>query len=306
MKEIKPLICRQCGSHDMRLQDGAYICHYCGTVHYDTGVQRFADSMAAFLRKNRLAAVMTAVTSALIIAGFAIFVVSKPGTPKHPPGSHSGWVIEKPDNPAVAGQDAIEPEKKVSAEFTAISPLPDSIGNVYFVGLYTNTGETPVYPRAEIALFNARGEKVAVGRGYGIRGYILPGEKIPIKVLIQKTPVYKTVKSIGLPEAPTYYQPRPKISFSRLQMSSPSHRFDYYRASGKVINTSGQDAQYVQVAVTAFDEKGGIIGHDSGFLGQTVLKNGEEAPFSVEFHLMKGKPARFEVEYSASVYKPKK
>ncbi len=305
MKEIKPLLCRQCGGHDMRLQQGKYVCHYCGTVHYDTGAQRFADLAAAFLRKNKIAAVISAVTSSLIVVGFAIFVISKPGIPKGPSGSGSGWAVEKPDSPAGAGQEAIEPDKKVSADFTDISPLPDSIGNTYFIGLYKNTGETPVYPRAEIALYNARGEKVAVGRGYGIRGYILPGEKIPVKVLIQKTPAYKTVKSVGVPEAPSYYQPRPKMTFSQLKMSSPVHRFDYYRASGKVTNASGQDAQYVQVAVTAFDTKGRIIGHDSRFLGQTVLRNGDTAPFSVEFHIMKGKPTRFEVEYSASAYKPK-
>jgi hypothetical protein len=304
MNDIKPLLCRQCGSHDLRLKEGKYVCHYCGTVHYDTGVQRLADSVVAYIRKNKIAAFIAAVASVLVFM-VAFFVVTRPGAQDGPQGRGSGFPIEKPVKPVEAGKDAIEPEKKVSAEFTEISPLPDSIGNIYFVGIYTNTGETPVLPRAEIALYNVKGEKIAVGTGFGIRSYLMPGEKMPISVLIQKAPAYATIKSIGIAETPSYYQPRPKLAFSKLKMSSPAHKYDCYRASGLVNNNSGQNAQYVQVSVTAFDTSGRIIGNTTGFLGQTVLRNGEDAPFSVEFHIMKGKPARFAVEYSASVYKPR-
>jgi hypothetical protein len=304
MTEIKPLLCRQCGSHDIRIVDGKYVCHYCGTVHYDAGARKLLEIFTGLLHgKNAKAAVISAAAAILVIAGSAFFLVNRLGVHA---GDTGTFPVEKPDKPAEAGKDAIEPEKKVNAEFSGITPLPDVIGNIYFVGMYENTGETPVYPRAEIALYNTKGEKVAVAKGYGIRGYIMPGEKTPIMVLVQKAPPYKTVKSIGIPEAPSYYQPRPKLVFSKLKMSSPEHRFDYYATTGRVKNTSGEDAQYVQVAVTAFDSSGRIIGHAGTFLGQTVLRNGEEAPFSIDFHIMKGSPARFTVEYSASVYKGRK
>ncbi len=302
MKEIKPLLCRQCGSQDLRLDKGRYVCHYCGTVHYEAGIRKFLDTNAAVLMNNKAAVVTTAVVF-LVIAGLALFLTNRRGGSDPAPGSVSGFSVEKPGKPLEAGKDAIEPEKKVSAEFTDISPIPDSIGNIYFVGMYRNTGETPVYPRAEIALYNAKGEKVAVAKGYGIRGYIMPGEKIPISVLVQRAPSYKTVKSIGIPEVPSYYQPRPKLALSELKMGSPRHHYDSHRVTGIVKNVSGEKAQYVQVAVTAFDSSGGIIGHGSNFLGQTVLGTGEEAPFAVDINLMKGRPARFTVEYSASVYK---
>lgn len=301
MTEIKPLLCRQCGSHDLRLEKGRYVCHYCGTVHYNAGARKLLDLVTALAGKNRRAAVISAIVSVLVLAGFAAYLSSRNPAPSA--GGRSGVPVEKGSSPVEVGKDAIEPEKKAGAEFTDINPLPDVIGNIYFVGMYTNTGETPVYPRAEIALYNEKGEKVAVARGYGIRGYIMPGEKIPISVLVQRAPSYKTVKSIGIPEAPSYYQPRPKLAFSKLSMTSPEHRFDYYRVSGRVRNASGDNAQYVQMAVTVFDSSGRIIAYASNFLGQTVLRTGEEAPFSVEFHIMKGKPERFRVDYSASVYK---
>jgi hypothetical protein len=304
MNEIKPLLCRQCGSQDLELEKGRYVCHYCGTVHYDAGAKKLLDFFTSFLRgRNNKAAAISAVISFIVIVGSAAYFINRADTSARSPEEAKGIRFEKSGKEVEAGKDAIEPAKKVSAEFTDISPLPDVIGNIYFVGMYKNTGETPVYPRAEIALYNAGGEKVAVAKGYGIRGYILPGEKIPISVLVQRAPAYKTVKSIGIPESPSYYQPRPKIDFSKLKMSSPDNQFDSYKVTGRVKNRSGGDTQYVQVAVTAFDESGRIIGHDSNFLGQTVLRNGEEAPFNVDMHLMKGRPARFTVEYNASVYK---
>lgn len=305
MTELKSHYCRQCGSHDLRLEQGRYVCQYCGTLHYGAAGAggKFFDAIVGVMTKSRKAVAVSAAAAFLTLFIAGIFLWNRSAGPA---GRDTFVPAERPVNQVEAGKDAIEPEKKVSAEFTDITPLYDVIGNIYFVGMYRNTGVTPVYPRAEVALYDAKGEKVAVGRGYGIRGYIMPGERTPISVLIMRAPAYKTVKSIGIPESPSYYQPRPKLAISRLKMTSPEHRFDYYRASGRVKNISGKDARYVQVAVTAFNESGRIIGHASGFLGQTVLKNGDDAPFTVDFHIMKGKPARFEVEYSASEYKIRK
>ncbi len=305
MKELKPLLCRQCGSHDIRQEKGRYVCNYCGTGHYDAGARMLLESAVALFRNNTRIAAVSVTVAVVIVAGSVAFIVNRQGPTTGKPDVVAGIPAEKPEKPVEAGKDAIEPEKKVSADFSDISPLPDSIGNIYFVGMFRNTGETPVYPRAEIALYDARGEKVAVARGYGIRSYILPGEKTPVSVLVQRAPAYKTVRSIGVPESPGYYPERPRLSFSKLKMNSPAHRFDYHRVTGRVKNGSGKDARYVQVAVTAFDSSGRIIGYAGNFLGQTVLRTGEEAPFSVDFHLMKGRPSRFTVEYSAMVYKPR-
>ncbi len=305
MTEIKSLHCRQCGSHDLRLEQGRYVCQYCGTVHYGAAGAggKLFNTIVEVMTKSRKAVAVSAAAAFLALFVAGLFLLNRSAGPA---GRMTSVPVERPVKQVEAGTEAIEPEKKVSAEFTDITPLPDVIGNIYFVGMFRNTGETPVYPRAEIALYDAKGEKVAVGRGYGIRGYIMPGERTPVSVLIMRAPAYKTVKSIGIPESPSYYQPRPRLAVSRLKMTSPVHRYDYYRASGRVRNASGQDAQHVQVAATVFDNSGRIIGYTSRFLGQTVLRKGDDAPFSLEFHIMKGKPARFEVEYSASVYKPRK
>jgi len=305
MKEIKPLLCRQCGSHDLRPEQGRYVCHYCGTVHYGAAGAggKLFNAIVEMMTRSRTAVVVSAAAAFLALFVAGLFIINRSAGPA---GRDTSVHADRPVKQVEAGKEAIEPDKKVSAEFTDIAPLNDVIGNIYFVGMFRNTGETPVYPRAEIALYDAKGEKVAVGRGYGIRGYIMPGERTPVSVLVMRAPAYKTVKSVGIPESPSYYRPRPRLGITRLKMTSPAHRYDYYRASGRVRNGSGRDAQHVQVAVTAFDDSGRIIGHAGGFIGQSVLRNGDDAPFSVEFHIMKGKPARFEVDYNASEYRPQK
>jgi hypothetical protein len=214
------------------------------------------------------------------------------GTGTSGPGGDTGGIVEK-------GGDSIEPEKRVGAEFRDISALPDGIGNIYFVGMYVNTGETPVYPRAEIALYDAAGKKVAVARGYGIRGSLDPGERTPIQVLVTAAPAYASLKTIGEAEVPSYTQERPKLSLSGLAMKRPESRIDRYRVTGAVKNSGGKNARYVQLAVVVFDAAGAIIGYGSNFIGQTLLPAGDESPFNVEIHLMKGEPARYLVEYSA-------
>ncbi len=296
MKKIKPLQCGQCGSHDIRREKDGFVCNYCGTVHYGGGAGDLVSAALALARRHRA---VTAVAASLLLFVTALVIVFFTGrnTPHQdePAGigsENGGGAIEK-------GGDSIEPEKKAGAEFTDIAALPDGIGNIYFVGMFTNTGETPVYPRAEIALYAAGGMKVAVARGYGIRNYILPGEKTPVQVLVTAAPSYVAVRSIGVPEIPGYFQERPKMAISGLNMKRPESRIDRYRVNGIVKNISGKNARYVQIGVAVFDGSGNIIGYGTNFLGQTLLAAGEESPFMVEIHLMKGEPARYMVEYDA-------
>lgn len=296
MKTIKPLQCGQCGSHDIRREKDGFVCNYCGTVHYGGAAGALAAAVRAFTRRHRVIAVIAASLLLLIIAVSIAFFAGRetahPDGTAGPGGESVSVAIEK-------GGDAIEPEKTLRAEFSDIVALPDGIGNIYFVGMFTNTGETPVYPRAEIALYDAGGKKVAVARGYGIRGYILPGEKTPIQILVTAAPSYAAVRSIGVPEIPGYYQERPKLAVMGLKLKRPGSSMDRHRVEGIVKNRSGKNTRFVQLAVAVFDGSGKIIGYDSNFLGQTVLAAGEESPFSVEIHLMKGTPARYTVEYDA-------
>jgi len=296
MNRIKPLQCVQCGSHDIRRKKDGFVCNYCGTIHYGGGAVALAAAVLAFVRRHKA---VTVITASLLLLVIALSIALLTGRETARWNGMSGAGGESGRGAIEKGGDSKEPEKKVSAEFTHIAALPDGIGNIYFVGMFVNTGETPVYPRAEIALYDAGGKKVAAGRGYGIRNYILPGERSPVQVLVTDAPVYASVRSIGVPEIPGYYQERPKMEISGLNMKRPESSIDRYRVRGIVKNISGKNARYVQVAVAVFDGSGKIIGYAANFIGQTLLAAREESPFSVEIHLMKGMPARYIVEYDA-------
>ena len=89
------------------------------------------------------------------------------------------------------------------------------------------------------------------------------------------------------------------MAISGLNLKRPESRIDRYRVNGIVKNSSGKNARYVQIGVAVFDGSGKIIGYGANFLGQTLIAAGEESPFTVEIHLMKGEPARYMVEYNA-------
>ena len=73
-------------------------------------------------------------------------------------------------------------------------PLPDRIGNIYFVGIYRNTGEAAIdRPRVEATLWDAKEGKLAVGSASARSTTLLPGEEVPIKILVQHAPAYASV-----------------------------------------------------------------------------------------------------------------
>ncbi|MCU0847621.1 MAG: TFIIB-type zinc finger domain-containing protein [Spirochaetes bacterium] len=300
MKNIRPNICRQCGSHDLKIENGKYVCNYCGIIQYEEVDEPGLYHSASKKITPNAVKVISAIATILLLAGIFVIILfsRREGPVTHP---QAGTDLGKPKGLEQSKEGSIE-EKKVAAEFINVSALPDSIGNIYFVGFYKNTGETLVLPKAEIALYDSKGEKIAVAFGYGIRGYILPGEETPISVLVSKAPQYQEFKSIGSPEMPVYISKRPNMKISNLKLAFPKLRFDHHTLSGKIQNLD-KEASYVQIAAALIDGNGKIIGYSSNFLGQTRISSGETAPFKISFYLVNGKPESFKVEYNGMFHK---
>jgi len=300
LKNIKPLICRQCGSHDLKIENDKYVCNYCGIIQYEEVDEPAVLPTATKKFTPKAVKIISITATLLLLAGIIVIILfSRRGGPVIPPTVETD--LGKPRGLEQSKEGSIE-EKKVAAEFINVSVLPDSIGNIYFIGFYKNTGETPVLPRAEIALYDSKGEKIAVAFGYGIRGYILPGEETPISVLVSKAPQYKEFKSTGTPEMPVYISKRPNMKITNLKLIFPKLRFDHHTLTGKIQNLD-KEASYVQIAAALLDGKGKIIGYSSNFLGQTRISSGDTAPFKISFYLVDGKPESFKVEYTGMFYK---
>ncbi|MCW7466762.1 hypothetical protein [Leptospira levettii] len=90
----------------------------------------------------------------------------------------------------------IDPNNNLSeihpeGDFYYTNELPDSIGNSYFVGTFTNTsGSDLLMPKFTVTLFNEDGSSIGSSDGYGEKNLITNNESVIFEVLWSKIPKY--------------------------------------------------------------------------------------------------------------------
>lgn len=225
------------------------------------------------------------------------------GTGGDPSSNESGQTAT-PSKPTEYGSEAVVEEKIVKAEFVDAVPLPDRIGNIYFVGIYRNTGEAAIdRPRVEATLWDAKKEKLAVGSGFGAFNNLLPGEEVPIKILVQHAPAYASVTYKVSPERLRYGSTaRPKLQIEKPKLEPAP--FSGYRLSGTVRNNDSADVQFVHIVALLLGEDRKIVGMQDGFAAQRELPAGDHSPFNLQIMQSARPPKSFRLYQFASVKKP--
>lgn len=223
----------------------------------------------------------------------------------HLAGSAQGGSIDpsanSPNKPVEYGSDAVAAPKAVRAVFSDAVALPDRVGNVYFIGIYKNTGEAAIErPRVEATLWDSKKQKLVVGSGYAPFMNLLPGEEVPVKILVQNAPVYETVTYRVAPEAVRFGSPqRFKLTLDKPKLEPT--QYGAYRLSGTIRNNDSQELQFVHIVALLLDNKHSIVGMIDGFAGQRVLPAGDHSPYSIPSTLIKGTPTSFRLYSTATL-----
>lgn len=307
--------CSECGSRSLDpVDDTSFRCSYCGTVGYLPAEPRApepapvppAAPAPSPHRTLALAAIAVLAVAAVVLG---VFVIS--GSGKRQTGSRryvSRYSVgdnraplppQKGQPMAEYGGGAVQKPLKLSAEVTDLTARPDSIGNIYFVGIYRNTGEAVIdRPRVELTLLDSKDNKVAVATGHTSRAFLLPGEETPVKILVSRAPEYSSFKTRVEPKAPHYPRRRLKLGFDGVQIYPG--RYGRYHIKGTVTNRDKKDARFVQIIVLVLDADKKILGTTSGYLGQRRLAAGESAPFDLDLHQVDQVPASFRLDYDAT------
>lgn len=204
---------------------------------------------------------------------------------------------------AEAAKDDDKPDHELRAEVSALTPLPDSIGNVYFVGYYKNTGSVPIaMPSVELTLWGEQSNKLAVAHGYAPRHLLAPGDETPVRILFSHAPAkWQRVTASVTPRAQTFGGPRPELRLTAGQLQRD--RYMGYRLEGTVHNQDTSVAQFIQVIVVVYDKEDRIIGMDSRYTGQRQLSPGEKTPFAVPVLQVSGRPHHYRLDYDARSFK---
>lgn len=209
-----------------------------------------------------------------------------------------------PNQPIEYGSDAVVKEKIVKAEFVDPVALPDRIGNVYFVGIYRNTGEAAIErPRVEATLWDDKKQKVAVGSGFAAFNNLLPGEEVPIKILVQRPPAYASVTYKIAPERVRFGTTmRFKLAIEKPKLA-PAPTSGYH-LTGTVRNNDASEVRFVHIVALLLGEDHSIVGMQDGFIAQRELPAGDHSPFQLQILQTARPPKSFRLYHFAMAGKP--
>lgn len=213
---------------------------------------------------------------------------------------------EFPSSPALALPPAQPPapaQPPLPAEFSDVAELPDSIGNLYLVGIYKNLSDTAVaQPRVEATLWDAQHRKLQVASGYATLMHLEPHEEAPVKILAAAAPRYHSISYHLLPRPQRFPHKRFAIELSDGALQPA--RFAGYEVRGVAHNRDSEAVRFVHVTALLLDKQQRIVGMADRYLEQRVLPPGDSYPFTVAVTQVKGTPASFRLFTDAMKAEP--
>ncbi len=295
--------CKNCSSGDFeKLSEYEYRCRYCGSLKVLESLAPRKEVPEA--RTGR--AVQAGPPALLIIVGVIIllgligYLNKGKSSPPRTRKTVTSVTDLKPVPPAEFGSSSVEKVYPPEGEFVGVQGIPDSIGNIYFMGMYKNTGKAILRkPRVEVTLYSADGRKVASGRGYGIREVLLPGEETPVRILITRPPAFTRYKITHEPQYPYSSTDlnRPSMKFANARLVKS--RYSGFEVQGEIHNADEGRVRSVNIAAVVYDAKKKIIGSGTAYLKESSLQSGEYGPFMVRVTTVRGVPHSFILDYEA-------
>lgn len=291
MKRVRQ--CSQCSSVDLeQIGENEYRCRYCGSVQYGPAA---ATARSLGIPRPRALALSIIGIIVVILVGAGAWIMLVPPGSKTAPALSNGT---RGSAETIAGKD--ENDALPLAEFSRVAEIPDSIGNVYFIGMYRNTGTVTIrQPSVTIVLYDRKGRKVASGRGYSIRGGLPPGEETPVRVLVMRPPEYARYEALHEPMRPFTFERynRPKMSFRGVEIRK--RRYGGYEVVGDILNAGEDAVEYVNIIATLIDGNGRMIGFGTAYLPERRLKGGDYGPFRINVITCDGVPRSCRLDYEA-------
>lgn len=287
--EYTTLHCKNCGGTDLKeIAPGRLQCAYCGTVQKKKDAQKTkAPSNIAISRK-----LIPVIAAVVVVAAASIIVFS---LLRQQPGEKGTATVPGDSTTSKSYQsDNVELAPRPEGEFSNISAVPDSIGNIYFMGIYKNTGKIALRkPEVSIVLFDENDRKIAAGRGFGQHNFLLPRERTPVKILIQKAPEYTRYEVVHEPDTPfSTKQSHGKIGVQNGKLTQDRYN---YIITADVYNRDTVPLQYVNVRAVLFDDEGMITGMGDAYVSEKKLQPGDYSPIRIQIHTVKNPPRSFEL-----------
>ena len=312
--------CPQCsGTRFKKISQSEFQCQYCQTVIYPHEVTWFQGSQQKNKEPINNKFLLLGGMVVFILLSFLLFlsyssstfivqktkpIVTKIATTPIEDSSNTS-LASKPDEivndtPQSVEFNTVEVADPPQAAFTQISELPDSIGNIYFIGMYKNTGTVVIgKPKVMVTLYEGE-KKVFQSHGYAQVDFLFPKEEVPVVVLCSKPPKYSRYVHSHTPEVPYSHQDvfKPKLTFLNTKIQPGKYKGGY-TLIGEIKNEDSMGFKYVNIGGVILNKDKKFIGHGSAYISQDKLSPTDYAPFQFDFYT-KEVPASFILNFSAS------
>jgi len=285
--------CRNCSGNEFKTtKSGNFKCSYCSTLYYEESNKNYFS-----LVKNWKKTVIP-VSAILIIAITAFFIIQKSNKPAASDDKNNT------NNYTFTNEQKL-PEPQ--GEVISVDPIPDIIGNVYFLVMCKNSGEIAIRkPEITLRLLSDKNEKLASGKGYAFIENLNPGEITPVYILVTNCPKYSKYETDFIPELPFIipdggvYSRKFAGEFLDVSMKQ-TDSYNNHKIRGKIKNISRYDAKYVQVAAILYDGNDKVVGYGSTYISEKILKPASFDFFEIYLTTVTEKPEYYKLFFDGSV-----
>jgi len=285
--------CKNCSGNEFKKTGtGNYKCSYCSTLYYEEAKR---DYLQSFRNSKKI---IIPVTVILIVAGIAFLFMNY---------TDSNKSLEEKNT---SNNYTFSNEQKLPdplGEVVSVDPIPDIIGNVYFLVMCKNTGKVAVNkPEVTIRLLSDKNEKIASGKGYGFNDRLNPGETTPVYILVTNCPKYARYETDFKPDLP-YTIPEGGVfnrkfsgEFIEVAMKQ-TDSYNNHKIRGKIKNISDYGAKYVQVAAILYNKNDKAVGYGSTYVSEKLLNPDSFDFFEIYLTTVTEKPEYYKLFFEGSV-----
>ncbi|TGM52050.1 hypothetical protein EHQ91_15970 [Leptospira biflexa] len=180
-------------------------------------------------------------------------------------------------------------------EFFYVNGFPDSIGNTYFVGTFTNrSGHSLLMPKFTVTLLSEDGTSLGSSDGYGEKNLIENDESVSFEVLWSSIPKYHHYE---IAVTATTYQGdlnRPNLNLDSIQLKKVKNKGTIL--TGKIQNSGTSIVNFTRIKCLIIGANDKVIDYASLALEKEDFLPKESQTFSFEFYRTKEFPSLYYCE----------
>ncbi|EKJ87353.1 hypothetical protein CLV96_3681 [Leptospira meyeri] len=167
-------------------------------------------------------------------------------------------------------------------EFQYTTPIPDGIGNIYFVGKFTNkSGHQLLMPKFTVDLLNEEGLIVGSSEGYAEKTIVPDGESVVFQVLAESPPKFTNFETkVTATTIPSDHK-RPELVLKEIDFKRNPYK--EIKLVGKIKNKGITTANFTRITCLLIDKQNKTIDYGSISLEKEDFLPKESINFEINF-----------------------